>query len=181
MTREATRTRDLARMALLVALCAALGYLLAGVPNVELVSAAIFACGAIEGPRRGAVIGLVAEGLYAGLNPNGVSPPPLYAAQVASMTAIGATGGCAAPLLRRSPVLLQTLAAAACGLALTLVYDVLTNSAVWLAVRESASWAAVVVGGLSFPFPLAHAVVNTVAFAVLVPAVLGAVGRRSAP
>jgi hypothetical protein len=168
-------------MALLVALCAALGYLLAGVPNVELVSVAIFTSGALEGPRRGAVIGLLAEGLYAGLNPNGVSPPPLYLAQVTSMAAIGAAGGSVGPLLRRCRAVAQAIAAALSGLGLTLAYDVLTNSAIWLAARESASWLAIIVGGLSFPFPLAHALGNTAVFALLVPAVLGAVRRRSAP
>jgi hypothetical protein len=172
-------TLDRVRTALLAALCAVVGYLLAGVPNIELISTAVFTCGVLLGVRRGAVIGLVAEAIYAGLNPNGISPPPLFAAQLAAFTLLGAGGGIVRPLFGRLPLALQAALAAACGFVLTLVYDVLTNLAVWVTARESASLAAIVLGGLSFPFPLAHAAVNTAAFGLIVPAVRRAVARRS--
>jgi hypothetical protein len=175
-----TPTLDRVRTALLAALCAAVGYLLAGVPNVELISAAVFTCGVLRGVARGALIGLIAETIFAGFNPNGVSPPPLLVAQIAGFALIGAAGGAVRPVLDRLTQAGKALVAAACGLGLTLVYDVLTNFAVWLTVRETASLAAIVLGGLSFPFPLAHAGLNTVGFGLVVPAVLGAVRRRSA-
>ena len=178
--RDSAPTRDRVRTALLAALCATIGYLLAGVPNVELISAAVFVCGALLGVRRGALIGLLSEGIYAGLNPNGLSPPPLFVAQIIGFVLLGAGGGAVGPLLRRSSLGLQAGIAAVCGLTLTLVYDVLTNIAVWFMAREAASLVAVVIGGLSFPFPLAHAAVNTLAFGAIVPAVLRAVQRRSA-
>jgi hypothetical protein len=174
-------TRDLARTALLAGLCAALGYALAGVPNVELLTAAVWTCGLLEGPRRGARIGFVAEALFAGLNPMGITPPPLYAAQVLGMTGVGAAGGAWAPLFRRCGVAAQAGLAAASGFWLTLVWDVLTNLAVWVTVRESASPWALVAGGLSFPFPLAHALGNTLGFALVAPAVWRAVRRRETP
>jgi len=173
-------TLDLVRTALLAALCAAVGYLLAGIPNVELISTATFVCGALCGVRRGAVIGLLGGGIFAGLNPNGLSPPPLYAAQVTGFVLLGAGGGAMGPILGRAGLGLQAVVAAACGFALTLVYDVLTNVAVWLMAREGASLIAVIVGGLSFPLPLLHVGVNTLAFGLVVPAVLRAVRRRSA-
>jgi hypothetical protein len=169
----------LVRTALLAALCAALGYALAGVPNVELISAAVFTSGALVGPRRGALVGALAETVYAGFNPNGVSPPPLYAAQILGFALFGAAGGWLAPIVGRGPWLLRVLGAAAAGFALTLVFDVLTNAAVWVTVRESATLAAVVLGGLAFPLPLFHVLVNTVGFALLAPATLRAVERRS--
>lgn len=173
------QTRDLVHIALLVALCAAVGYAMSGVPNVELISAAIFTSGTLQGVRRGALIGAMAELIYAGFNPYGVSPLPLYAAQVAGMGMIGAAGGAVSPLLARQPRPLQVLLAGTAGLVLTLLYDVLTNSAVYLGARESSSWMAVVVGGLSFPFPLAHAIGNTIGFALVTPAVRSALLRRS--
>jgi hypothetical protein len=176
---RSTTTHDTVRTALLAALCAVVGYLLAGVPNIELISTAVFTCGLLLGVRRGAVIGLLGEAIYAGLNPNGISPPPLFVAQVASFALLGAAGGLVRPVFARLPWILQAVVAAACGFVLTLVYDVLTNLAVWVTVRESASLAAIVVGGLSFPFPLAHAAVNTAAFGLIVPAVRRAVLRRS--
>ena len=173
-------TLDRVRTALLAALCASIGYALATVPNIELISTAVFVCGAHLGVRRGAVIGLLAEGIYAGVNPNGISPPPLYAAQVLGFGLVGAGGGVMRPVLGRAPIGLQAALAAGCGFALTLAYDVLTGVAVWFMAREGASLAAIVLGGLSFPFPLAHAGFNTLAFAVAVPAVLRAIRRRGA-
>ena len=173
------QTRELVHIALLVAVCAAVGYAMSGVPNVELISAAIFTSGTLQGVRRGALIGAMAELIYAGFNPYGVSPLPLYAAQVAGMGIIGAAGGAVSPLLARQSRPLQVLLAGTAGLVLTLLYDVLTNSAVYLGARESSSWMAVVVGGLSFPFPLAHAIGNTIGFALVTPAVRSALLRRS--
>jgi hypothetical protein len=173
------QTRELVHIALLVALCAAVGYVMSGVPNVELISAAIFTSGTLQGVRRGAVIGAMAELIYAGFNPYGVSPLPLYAAQVAGMGLIGAAGGAVSPLFARQPRPLQVLLAGTAGLVLTLLYDVLTNSAIYLGARESSTWMAVVVGGLSFPFPLAHVIGNTVGFALVTPAVRSALLRRS--
>ncbi len=175
MTDGGGTTRELVRTALLSAACAAIGYLLSGVPNVELISASVFTSGALLGVRRGAVAGGVAEAIYAGINPNGVSQPVLYAAQVLGFVWIGAAGGAARPLLRRSPLWAQTALAASSGLLLTLAYDVLTNAAAWLPIRENASLAAIELAGLSFPFPLAHALGNTLGFALVVPAVLRAV------
>ncbi len=178
--RATSPTHLLVRTALLAALCAALGYALAGVPNVELISAAVFTSGALVGPRRGALVGALAETVFAGFNPNGVSPPPLYAAQVLGFMLYGAAGGWLGAGVRRGPWALRVLVAAVTGFALTLGFDVLTNTAVWFTVRESSTLAAVVLGGLAFPFPLAHALFNTVGFALVVPATLRAVERRSA-
>jgi len=173
------QTRDLVHIALLIALCAALGYLMAFVPNVELISAAVFASGSLQGVRRGAVIGAGAELIYAGFNPYGVSPPPLYAAQVIGMSAVGAGGGGLRRALAACPWPLQAALAGGSGFVLTLLYDVLTNTAIWLGARESSNWMAVVAMGLCFPFPLAHVIANTVSFAVVTPAVRSALLRRS--
>jgi hypothetical protein len=172
--RAASPTLDLVRTALLAAACTALGYAMVGVPNVELISAAVFACGAVTGVRRGAAIGAVAEALFAGLNPMGVSPPPLYVTQVLAFAALGAAGGAARPLVARGPHAVRIAAAAACGFLATVLYDAATGVAVWVTVREQASLVATVLGSLTFPFPLAHALANAVAFAVLVPAVVKA-------
>jgi len=175
--RAVTPTQAIVRTALLAALCAALGYALVGVPNVELVSAAVFASGVLAGVRRGAVVGALAEAIFAGFNPMGVSAPPLYAAQVVCFAGLGAAGGASRPLVARGPMWSRVAAAAACGLVLTVVYDIVTGVAVWVTVREQATLAAVVVGGLAFPFPLAHALANTLAFAAVVPAVSRALER----
>ncbi len=173
------RTHDLIQTALCVALCVALGYLLAAVPNVELISAGIFTSGVWLGVRRGALVGVAAELLYSGLNPYGFAPPPLLAAQVLGMSGIGAAGGVFAAPTTRWPWRAQALLAGLCGLVATLVFDVLTNSAGYLMVREATPFGAYLLAGLSFPFPLAHALINAVGFAVVVPGVRRALRRWS--
>jgi len=173
-------TRELIQTALLIALCAAVGYIMMSVPNVELISAAIFTGGLLVGARRGALIGGMAEAIYAGLNPNGVSAPPLFVAQVLGMTLIGFTGGALSGRFESLGRGVQIGAAACAGLLLTLVYDVLTNSALYVSLRETTTWAALILGGLTFPFPFAHALGNTIAFALVSPAVVAAIRRRGA-
>lgn len=173
----AKATRDLVLTALLAALCAAVGYLFSGIPNVELISAAVFACGAGMGPKRGAAVGALAEAVYAGFNRYGVSAPPLYAAQVLGFALLGAAGGAVGPLLRRVPWGVAVFLSAASGFTCTLGWDVLTNSAIWVMAREQ-SFVRVVWGGLVFPFPFAHALSNTVGFACVVPAVIRALRHR---
>jgi uncharacterized membrane protein len=171
------QTRDLIQTALMVALCVAVGYLMIPIPNIELLSAAVFTCGVLRGSQRGALVGLLTMLLFASLNPMGISPPPMFVAQVIGMTGVGAAGG----LLRgiRSPGKLAVFAATA-GFVLTVFNSVLVDTGGWVAFRESASWAAMVVGGLTFPFPLARPLVNTISFGLVVPAVVSALaGRRT--
>lgn len=175
----AKATRDLVQTALLAALCAAVGYLFSSLPNVELISATTFACGVWAGPRRGALVGALAEAVYAGFNRYGVSPPPLYAAQILGFAFLGAAGGVLGPMLRRVPGAVAVFLSAASGFACTLAYDLLTNAAIWVMAREQ-PFVRVVWGGLVFPFPFAHALGNTVAFACVVPAVMRALRHRRA-
>ena len=169
------QTRDLIQTALMVALCVAVGYLMIPIPNVELLSAAVFTCGVLSGSRRGALVGATTMLLFAGLNPMGISPPPMYVAQVLGMTGMGAAGG----VLRgiRSPGWLAAFAGAS-GFFLTILNSILVDTGGWLSFREAASWPAMVVGGLSFPFPLARPLLNTASFALVVPAVVRATSSR---
>ncbi len=172
-------TRELIRTALLVALCVAVGYLMAPIPNLELLSAAIFTSGVLTGARRGAVIGCTAETIYSGLNPYGFAPLPLLLAQVFGMTVIGTAGGLLGRPTERLSRVADAMFAAACGLILTLLYDIVTNLAGYLLVRESTPFLAYMIAGLSFPFPLAHAGSNSVCFALVVPSVRRAYRRWS--
>jgi uncharacterized membrane protein len=168
---DAMPTRQLIETALFTALCVSLGYMLAGVPNVEILSACVFTSGVLLGPRRGTVVGGLAELLYAGLNPYGLAPLPLLASQVLAMAVIGASGGFFPRFAAGSSWKLQAGLAAVAGFVLTLCFDLLTNAASFLLVRESAPFVPYMIAGLSFPFPLAHALGNTVSFALVVPAV----------
>ena len=71
------------RIALFAAMTAALGFLLAPIPNVELVTFCLFAGGSLLGARGGSAAALLAVALYFGLNPYGSSLafPTLFLAQ----------------------------------------------------------------------------------------------------
>jgi hypothetical protein len=99
--------RATVRLALFAALAAALGFLLAPIPNIELFTFACFSGGYALGARRGAAAALLAAALFYGLNPYGSSLvfPALFAAQLAGAAVIallGALYGAAFPA-RRAP------------------------------------------------------------------------------
>lgn len=86
--------RATVRIALFAAMTAALGFLLAPVPNVELVTFCLFAGGALLGLRAGSAAALLAVALYFGLNPYGSSLafPLLFLAQALAALLIAALG-----------------------------------------------------------------------------------------
>jgi uncharacterized membrane protein len=170
----ATRT---AVTAIFAALAAALGFLLIGVPNVELLTFTVFAAGVVLGRLRGALVGLLAMALYSGANPygSGIAIPTLFVAQIGASSVAGFVGGVASPLWRSEGSgpdwLPRALVCALIGFGLTLVYQaavILGISAMSPEFRTGAI--AVVVSNAFFSF--VHVVSNTVIFAVLGPAVL---------
>jgi len=95
--------RRTARIALFAALAAALGFLFAPIPNIELVTFSLFAAGYAMGLGAGAIAAILAVLLYFGMNPYGSSFlfPPLLAAQLAAAVFIAALGALCARLLPR--------------------------------------------------------------------------------
>ncbi len=145
------------------------GYLLSGVPNLELVTLLSALAGAALGPGLGAVAGALAATLFSLGNPYGPPLPWLLAAQAAGQATAGLLGGLATePLLdlrragRRGTA---ALLAAGVGLAATLVYDLLTNGASALALALDLR--VVAVGAV--PFALLHLAGNVPIFALLFP------------
>ena len=179
-------TRSVAVVALLAALVAALGFLLAGIPNVELVGLASFVSGAAIGSRRGAAAGGLGVALYSGLNPYGAAAPPTFLSQVAGGAMFGVAGGFAAAranarsprdrpgspaLAADGPVLLG-----AAGLVLTLIYDGLTNYGTAVSIGAARHPWPVLVGG--WAFGVWHVVWNVAFFATLGPPLLAGLRRR---
>jgi peptidoglycan/LPS O-acetylase OafA/YrhL len=174
------QTSRVALTAVFVALAAALGYLLAPIPNVELVTFTVFAAGTVLGRSRGAIAGGLAIGIFSGLNPHGsgLSYPPLYVAQIGATAFAGFAGGASAALWRRhargTPFL--ALAGGTFGLALTLVYQgaVVIGLAVASPELRVGFLAAVVSNAF---FGGVHVLSYAVLFAILAPAVLPRLGR----
>jgi hypothetical protein len=169
------RATSIVRTALFTALCVAFGFLFAEVPNVELMTVAVFLGGVILGTRRGALVGALSILVFSLFNPYGPPLPPLLVAQVTGFTIVGITGGILRGRLARidgAAVLLSAIA----GLVLTLLYDALTTVATAIVTLGSDGF----IGGLAgffvvgALFVIVHALSNTVVFCVVVVPVLRA-------
>ena len=148
------------------------GYLLAGVPNVELMSLVIALAGGVLGAGFGALCGAVAMTIYSLGSPYGAPVPLLLAAQAMALASAGVLGALAAPMVRRATMsgsrLASLLTAGACGLLSAFLFDALTN----LAILGSFDLEPAVVFWGAVPFFLVHGGVNAVLFAVLLPTLL---------
>lgn len=173
-------SRSVASLAIFVALVAAVGFALSGVPNVELMSLLTFASGAVLGPARGAFCGAAAMAFYSGFNPYGVAPPPTFATQLVGAAILGGVGGLATrgDWFGRLHLAKQVAVGAVLGAGLTLIYDVVTNFGVaWSMGAWNDPWPFIVAGLL---FSLLHLGSNAVLFAIGLPPLLGVVRRRKA-
>ncbi|MGQ9853668.1 MAG: TonB-dependent receptor, partial [Candidatus Oleimicrobiaceae bacterium] len=171
-------TISLAKMATFAGLMVALGYMLSGVPNVELVTATAFVAGVVLGWRKGLLTAMAGELLYAAINPYGISSFTLLAAQVLGMGLAGLLGGLVGRgLLGTKRGAAHALLLATCGLCLTVMFDFLTT--VGFLIMSGLTLPALL-GAYAYgaAFYLTHPAVNTAVFALLVPAALGVLVRK---
>jgi len=167
------RERTIILAALFIALSVALGYALAEIPNVELMTLTVFVAGAFCGWGLGSLVGGLSILFFSLLNPLGPAPAPLLAAQVAGFAVTGAVGGVVGP--RIAPITWRGAAvSAAMGFLLTLFYDVITTLAtafIALGVdRFAGGLAGVFLVGTAFV--AWHVGINTAVFAAAVPPIL---------
>jgi uncharacterized membrane protein len=87
------RSFRLALISTFSALSIVLGYMLAYIPNIELITCMIFLSGFILGKRDGLIVGLLSSAIFVFFNPIGASPPPLLAYQLIHYSLLGLTGG----------------------------------------------------------------------------------------
>ncbi|MDZ7288893.1 MAG: hypothetical protein ONB44_04105 [candidate division KSB1 bacterium] len=161
--------REIIFMAIFIALAVAGGYIMAQVPNVELITVIIFLGGIMLGIKRGMIIGAVAEFLYSVLNPYGLAAPPLLGAQILSMILVGAAGGLFRKLAAQRPPSIWLLGLA--GFVLTFMFDLLTTLAFTvIAGLGLAGFLTAVTVGLYFY--IVHEVSNVLIFAILLPILL---------
>lgn len=145
----------------------AVGYLLAGVPGVELMSLVACVAGVALGPARGALAGGLAAAVYSLGSPYGMAAPPLLVAQVLGMALPGVLGGLAAtPLVRRTGRGNSTLLAGGLGLAAAFGFDLLTN--LGIIVGYALDWRVVLPGAAGMA--AVHMAVNGAIFASVLPA-----------
>lgn len=159
----------------LVAICAALAYagglLFLFIPNVEIVTAAIFISGALLGPARGSLVGLVAQTLYSTVNPYGMSPPPLFVAQVLNRVLVGYVGGYFTELPVTHHGWKRHLYFGLTGLLLTWLYDLMTDFSLFFQAGFSLEQMKVTFT-LGLGWYLLHGAGNTLIFAIVVPFII---------
>ena len=120
---------NLVRAAIFCAMAIAMGYSLMMVPNIELITVIIFLSGLTLNLWWGALVGLVAMGIYSGLNPlgSGLSFPPLFFAQTISMSLCGLIGGLLKPIFFTKEFnVYQLFFLAVTGFFVTVIYDIFT-------------------------------------------------------
>ncbi len=157
---------------LIIALAVALGFALAFIPNIELVTLTLALGGALLGPSRGAITGAIGFGTYSLLSPYGIAPPPLFAAQIIGGAIIGLGGAFIARLdariVRRW---LFNLSAGLVGACVTFIYDLLTNIGSFIAVASSETLMPFLIGGIAFS--AVHVLANGLIFGILFPLIAG--------
>ncbi|MFH1009817.1 MAG: hypothetical protein V1784_01105 [bacterium] len=161
----------LTRMAAFIAVAVVLGYLLAPIPNVELVTATCFAAGVCLGATGGLVVGAMGEFLFAGLHPMGSSIGILLLAQMLGMALAGFVGGKVSSLLTGFQGFASRRILFGLGAILTFLFDLLTNLAYPLQAGFSLSQTtAVLAAGIGFA--AIHIASNALVFALVLPPVL---------
>jgi hypothetical protein len=173
------RTRRVLLACLLISLTVVFGYVLAGVPNVELMTITVFLSGYLLGVRFGLVIGAASSLVHALFNPLGASLPPLLVAQCAGFSLVGVSGGLFGPFIhglrnRWTAVIVAGMV----GLVLTLIYDVLTNIAAYyiaMGTGPTSGLMGFVFGGILFMGM--HVIWNTGLFLFVLKPVLTVLSR----
>lgn len=161
----------LTRAAAFVAVGVALGYLLAPVPNVELVTATCFCAGYLLGFGTGVLCSMLIEVLFAGFHPMGSSVGITLVAQTLGMMGAGALGALCSPVSRRTKDAVRVSLVVLFGLASTVWFELLTNLAFPVAAGFSfeQTLASFV---LAIPFSGIHIASNIIVFMVVVAPLL---------
>jgi hypothetical protein len=166
-----TTTIELAKAAMFTSSAVGAGFALAYIPNIELITAIVFAAGAYLGIRWGAIVGAVSMLIFSGANPlgSGFVNPPLIVAQIISMVLVASVGG-----LLRSWIFsgkwtkLKIAMLGITGGLLTFIYDSLTTLSTPFAFGfENENLLAFYLAGIGFTF--LHQLSNMAVFALALP------------
>lgn len=165
---EVSRLVPLTRVALFTASAVAGGYLLAAVPNVELITLVVALAGVLFGRWSGMLTGALSMIIYGGLNAWGIPFLPVWLTQVIAMGFTGFIFGSTGESLKSSSVKKKYSLFVLLGGLTTFLYDLLTNLAFPLVSGVAIkSWWAYLLAGL--PFMIVHVGSNILIFALIAP------------
>lgn len=172
-----SRVRDIGLIAIMTALCVGGSYALIGLPNINLMDIVVFTTGYIYGIPIGVAIGVLSWFVYGAINPLGFNVQ-IWIATMIGESIFGIAGGI---LGRRNSnpekVLRFNLEMGLCGLTLTLIYDLLTNTV--YAITFNIPIPAAIVSGWIFPpwFGILHEASNLILFFSAVYPLTKSIGR----
>ncbi|MBK6766888.1 MAG: hypothetical protein IPG71_11465 [bacterium] len=161
----------LTRAASFVAVGIALGYLLAPVPNVELVTATCFCSGYLLGSGAGVLCSVLIEALFAGFHPMGSSFGLTLVAQCIGMGGAGLLGAVARRLIGKRTSTWRTAMIVIIGVAATFWFDLLTDLAFPVAAGFSIEQTIASLA-LAAPFAAIHVGSNALVFLFVVAPLL---------
>jgi hypothetical protein len=162
---EYQRLRQAVLLGLFIGTGVGLGYLLAGVPGVELMTLNAALAGAALGLAPGILVGVLSILVYSLASPFGPPVPLLLVGQGLGMGLAGLLGAVAAPAFRRLPALAAMGLAAGVGLVAAVSLDLLTN----LAVAAALGLPLIPVLLSGAPVAALHAGTTAAGFALLLP------------
>ncbi len=160
--------RRIAYSGIIGALAIGLGFALAAVPNVELLTLTVGVGGFILGPVWGGLTGMLSWVIYSLLNPMGAPPPHYLVVQALAGLLAGLFGSLLAVLYRRWKANLpRVLAAATVGLLTTFIYQVGINVASFMLYGSEETLIPFIIAGIAFSG--LHLVSNTLIFGAVFP------------
>jgi hypothetical protein len=169
-------TRLVLLASLLVAMIFAAGQALAGIPNVELVTALAFVSGYLLGPALGAVVGAAGMGAHSLFNVMGTVAPPVWLSQVGSFALIGSAGGIVGPFLARVRGRARAaVLSALTGAVLVLIYQLAVNIVAFYTFASDVDVWVYVWGGVAFG--AVQVAWNVVVFGAAMPPMLRVLAR----
>ncbi|MBW6458416.1 MAG: hypothetical protein K0B52_04555 [FCB group bacterium] len=166
------KNRRIAETGVFLALFLGLAYAFCYIPNLEFASAIAFLAGLLLGWKRGLFVALIGEGIFSIANPFGSSLafPTLLLAQLLGFALIALSGSLCRffiPKLVEEKPLAAAILLGACGLLLSLFYNIITT--VFYAVPsgfDPEQILALIISGV--PFYLIHLISNTLIFSLLI-------------
>jgi hypothetical protein len=166
--------------AVFIATAVSLGFVLSGIPNLELMTVTIFLGGYVLGKFYGSFIGLFSAVLWSSLNPwgSGLAYPSLFASQILGFSVTGFSGGVVRLFINPLKIGLKVMIVfGLSGFILTLFYDIITNlGSIFLSGFNYNMIRNILIAGI--PLSFFHIILNTFLFFTVLPTLIRKLARN---
>jgi len=170
----------IALISMFSALVIVFGYMLAYLPNIEVVCLMVFLSGFILGKKDGIIVGLMSSFIFCFFNPLGVSPLPLLSFQLSFYAFDGFIGAKSSEFLKRKEFfqpkddlyILPIMAfLGVIGAVLTFIFDIL--STIVIALTDFGTLDVFILYYITgIPFTTVHLIGNTLGYVFILPGLI---------